>query len=296
MLGNLSRGEAYARATDHDRTRASVAALLTGLLGLDSKAAAPRHSVHLHVHERREEETMLGWGLHDVRGPAGSRSRCPRAAQLHASQVAAFRSSPGVLEGLERVLGPGAAAAGPGAAADFVVASRCAGGPLPCGAGGCVGPGLARRLIRDAERRFRERCAGAHGGTAASRLAFQPLLAELALRLRQAAHRGHPSAGGGAAAAPRLAVLGGHDTTLGHVAAALGVFNGKWPPFATRLIFELWRLPTTDAALRVLVNGRVVTGAIEGCSREEFCPLEKFEATVRALLGGHSTLAAACAV
>lgn len=44
------------------------------------------------------------------------------------------------------------------------------------------------------------------------------------------------------ATAPKLAVFSGHDSTLFPVLTALGAFDGKWPPYASRIQLELLRV------------------------------------------------------
>ncbi len=41
----------------------------------------------------------------------------------------------------------------------------------------------------------------------------------------------------------QLTVLSGHDTVIGPVLAALGVYASYclWPPYASRIVFELWK-------------------------------------------------------
>ena len=42
----------------------------------------------------------------------------------------------------------------------------------------------------------------------------------------------------------KLSVFSGHDTVIAPILAALGVYNGNlcvWPPYASRIVFELWQ-------------------------------------------------------
>lgn len=63
-----------------------------------------------------------------------------------------------------------------------------------------------------------------------------------------------------------------HDTTLTQILNALGVPLEGWMPYASRLVFELWRQKSQDLYLvRVLFNGRPITEALSSRSRT---PLE----------------------
>jgi hypothetical protein len=39
---------------------------------------------------------------------------------------------------------------------------------------------------------------------------------------------------------PKFSLISGHDTTIFPILAALGVFDGLWPPYAARIVFELY--------------------------------------------------------
>jgi hypothetical protein len=48
-----------------------------------------------------------------------------------------------------------------------------------------------------------------------------------------------------------------------------------WPPYASNLIFEVWRDSTdSEAYVRVLFNGQVMK--LPGCGLRELCPLEAY--------------------
>jgi len=50
--------------------------------------------------------------------------------------------------------------------------------------------------------------------------------------VKAAATSGHPPA--------KLRLLSGHDTTVVPLLAALGCYDGKWPPYASYIALELW--------------------------------------------------------
>jgi len=293
--GRTAPGEVYARSTDFQRTRASVAALLSGVLDLPRGLPEKMAQIPIYVHTDPLKEVMVGVGLakefsqvneaaRPGAPPGGRGSPCPRATELAARQAAAFSPAPGTLEGAAAALG-GSPVAGVTEAADAFYSAGCEGDAL---APATAAAGHIARVLSEADRKYRERYVGEEGGANATRLAFQPLLAEVLGRLRRAA----------AGAGPRLAVLGGHDTVVAPVAAALGFFDSLWPPLAAHIIFELWRSPAGAAGVRLRFNGRAVTGELPACraaAGAEVCPLEIFADAVASLLGGHETLEEACA-
>ena len=79
----------------------------------------------------------------------------------------------------------------------------------------------------------------------------------------------------------KFTLFSGHDTVIAPVLAALGVYDKfcTWPPYASRIAFELWRnnriasrtRPANetirDYYVRVLFNGKDVTQYIPTCQR-----------------------------
>ena len=84
------------------------------------------------------------------------------------------------------------------------------------------------------------------------------------------------------AAANKLHLISGHDTTIIPLLASLGVWNlDEWPLYASTMLLELHELvdgktdrkvyPTTFA-FRLLYNGKVLTDKVTGCHAEyELC-------------------------
>ena len=112
-----------------------------------------------------------------------------------------------------------------------------------------------------------------------ARLKVQPLLYEIAHRMKRQLHS--------TVSLPKFVVYAGHDTTIEPLAAAVGVSNGMWSRYASRLVFELYA-PTdkadshTAASIRVLHNGKDVTRQLSFCKdilsdiASTFCPLSAF--------------------
>ena len=182
--------------------------------------------------------------------------------------------------------------------ADVLYAHACHEMRPPCGskagggkegrgpADGCVPAALASRFFRAGDESYCAKYNGLLGGLRASQLAMHPLLQEIVGRLTRA------HGGGG----ERLVLLSGHDTVVAQLLAAIGGMGDghhcRWPPYASRLVFELWRAPRRPPQLRVLYNGAVVTHLLPACAARvesvdasvdvagvaslELCPLETF--------------------
>ena len=86
--------------------------------------------------------------------------------------------------------------------------------------------------------------------------------------------------------AARLRLLSGHDTTIVPILAALGCYDGRWPPYASYVAVELWA-NSADGALqvRVVFNGQPLTD-MRGCKAEDetgCVPFQAFAPLVRSL-------------
>lgn len=114
-----------------------------------------------------------------------------------------------------------------------------------------------------------------------ARLKTQPLLYEIAHRMKWQSDNLLPMV------LPKFILYSGHDSTIEPFAAAIGVSDGLWPRYASRLVLELYA-PTkeagsdTVAGIRVLYNGKDVTRHIAFCKDvvsdliPSVCPLNAF--------------------
>lgn len=324
---NLSHPKVYVRSTDYTRTQMSAAALLFGMLpaSLRPPMALP---TNIYTRADEENEVMHGVGLASsskVGGQDGGGERvrygqCARAAELTRAQLAAWHDEKEARDSLVELFGAEARGVSSTAVADVLYAQACHKMRPPCAAkdagkgsgGGCVSPALAAAFFRMGDDSYCAKYNGLLGGLQASQLAMHPLLLEIISRLKAAQ----------AGQAERLVVLSGHDTVVAQLLAALGgmadVHHCRWPPYASRLVFELWR-PTPPAAkrapaIRVLFNGAVVTHLLPGCVARagveptdehehlaayagalELCPFDVFVQGVMARVPAGSTFDAQCA-
>ena len=74
-----------------------------------------------------------------------------------------------------------------------------------------------------------------------------------------------------------------HDTTLDPLLSTLGIGQGEWPPYASRLVFELVQAKNDQVSeyfIRILYNGEVVTNEVKFCEIVDaaagLCRLQKF--------------------
>jgi len=131
---------------------------------------------------------------------------------------------------------------------------------------------LALGVSSEGNRLYCEKYHGSSGGKTAAVLSMYPFLTEI-LKVLQDNANGQSSV--------RLAVFVGHDTVIAPILAALGVSNCGWPPYASRIVFELWeKRPGTPSHVRLLFNGEAITQSVPGCS-EELCKLETLVAHVQ---------------
>jgi len=113
-----------------------------------------------------------------------------------------------------------------------------------------------------------------------ARLKIQPLLYEIAHRMEHQSHFFNNLL-------PKFVLYAGHDSTIEPLAAAIGVSNGAWPRYASRLVFELYAPAKeggsdTVVGIRVLHNGKDVTRHLSFCKDAasdvtfSICPLKAF--------------------
>ena len=100
---------------------------------------------------------------------------------------------------------------------------------------------------------------------------------------------------GGDPISSKLTIFSGHDTIISPLLSMLGVHNWRWPPYASRLVFELWKdtngvenrgggaklLSKFDNYfIRVLYNGIDLTSKVIICQGQtinnQLCPVSAF--------------------
>ncbi|KAJ2752162.1 hypothetical protein IWQ56_006776, partial [Coemansia nantahalensis] len=165
---------------------------------------------------------------------------------------------------------------------DVLHARLCHDMKLPCtaGSGGaaeqvCATTQDAAQVSRNAnyEWAFKYRdCPNAHDLT---RLTIGSLVGTL--REQMTAHIA------GKTAALKFALYSGHDSTVWPLLGVLGAdqHSSLWPPYASNLIFELWKKQDGQRVVRVIFNGNVLGLASDSawCDMNA-CPVDKFLAHI----------------
>lgn len=103
-------------------------------------------------------------------------------------------------------------------------------------------------------------------------LFLHPLLMEMATRMIKATRSDHKKP---------FVLYSGHDITVTPLATVLGFNEGKWPPFASRIVIELYRKNDVKKHyfLKFFYNGKDVTSSVVFCRNkilQGFCKLKYF--------------------
>ncbi len=108
-----------------------------------------------------------------------------------------------------------------------------------------------------------------------ARLYMHPLLREIAKRMGRVVRRKDKV---------KFVLYSGHDMTITPLKTALGFNEGLHPPFASRIVFELYKHSASNATeafyTRYLYNGRDVTNEVVFCvgkmNKDGLCAVENF--------------------
>lgn len=260
LLANLTADDIYARTTPIGRTCNSAVSLLTGLLHGEWERERVGNRYQIMVDDYLEEPMVA--------------KSCSRAKSMDDASVTEI-----ITENIDKGL------------ADQVVTPLCDGASLPClPEEGCLDEARVQSIMGKANRAFCQRfTTGA--GAQAELLYIWPFVQEIVDRLRQ--REVHT-------ASHKFVLYSAHDSVLTPVAAAFGFYDCKWVPLASHIVFELWTLPGSPSAVRVLFNG--APQLIKGCEKAMnathsfLCPLDLLEDVVQGLLGGSASYRDACEI
>lgn len=77
---------------------------------------------------------------------------------------------------------------------------------------------------------------------------------------------------------PKLYIWSGHDTTVLPFLASFGptVWDSKWPPYASLIALEFFKYGSSTYMFRLIYNGNVLTGGVEGCNGRKLCEVTQF--------------------
>jgi len=276
FLVSLLPEDVYVRSIRLPRVVLSAASFLKGVIGKKTQHV-PSRKFKIHIHSNESEETMQGLP-------------CPQADKMNAWQEDAIYFPTEQVAELGRLFNvsdfsPHCRTVDPNIA-DVAFTALCDGGELPCGPGGCISNELQARLEKSYNSKWSEQNSGNVGGQKASQLKMYPLLKEVVDHMSA-----EPSS------RPKLAVYAGRDFVIGPLAAALGIFDGRWPPFSAHIVFELWKPKESvagSAMFRVLYDGNDVTSLVAGCGGAALCSVESLSLTLQGFLSPSATHEAAC--
>ncbi|KAL1925329.1 uncharacterized protein VTP21DRAFT_212 [Calcarisporiella thermophila] len=81
----------------------------------------------------------------------------------------------------------------------------------------------------------------------------------------------------------KFSLYASHDDTITAILGTMGVPSYRWPPYASNVIFELWRADSAQFEqryfLRVLYNGKWLNNAV--CDLEKGCSINEWEQHIK---------------
>ncbi len=278
----------YLRSDDSARTIASGQALFGAMYpDLGAPAVVPWHTMD----EGGGAETIGCW----------SASVCPSLRSAILKAGAAARLSPHyrdvtlpLASDLSAALNRSVSPAGIEPLLDCLMSTQC---PTVPSSGGAPPASLTDALQQRAIDEATHALYSLLNDTAVSRYGAGPLLGEIVVGMEAAAR--------GDVDSPRFVLLSGHDTgPMAPLIAALRLGGTEWPRFADLLSIELHRYPAetpesvetaaraerrqgaagTGYAVRVVHNGKVVTGHVPGCPAADLCPFDVFHAAAASIV------------
>ena len=155
---------------------------------------------------------------------------------------------------------------------DVLMGFICHDKPLPCQRRRCITPDIVDDVWRHLDANGQAQVQS-YQNQKLQRLVMNPMLQEMAARMDDIAK---------GLSKVKFALYSGHDTSVTPLAIALGIHDGTWPPYASRIILELYKqrnVPSGGYFLRVLYNGQDRTHLVRFCVGKmvnQFCPLENF--------------------
>jgi hypothetical protein len=300
----------YIRSTNYERTIQSTTGLLSTFL---SDLLGPNNKLNINIFYDEMDEIMHGVGLrqssHSVQegnksGEELLNGKCNFAAELGRKQRESFNTSNSVINLLVNIFDDESIKTRfITELVDTSITKVCHNQQLPCNInnpGKCLNEKLLANMMEDADKAFCNAYVGKNGGEISTLLSTYPFMIEILNNLLHAVSSSNLSS-------KYMNVYIGHDTVISPVLAALGIFKHakycKWPPYASRIVFELWQNKNKTGQkeysfIRVIYNGDDVTSLIPSCSQYNkdgpLCPIILFEKQIHDMLGDKSSLIEAC--
>jgi len=244
----------YVRATDYLRTRQSAMSHLAGLWDSNHRTSSTR-KINLEVYPQIIDTLQ------------GSEGGCPRLVKLANAQ----KETKEWKEHLDKVKKTlvrmnsitGCSFDGVYKHSDILHPIYCHNMSLPCRDGVCVTQ-EDLQVVHDGanfEMTFQ------YATDEIAKLSVGPFLYEMRSRMLNATQTN----------SALYALYAAHDFTIAQMFQAFHLGIAIWPPFASHMIFELWKVPNSQTmAIRLLYNGEIMkipgctVGSGTACSLEEF--------------------------
>lgn len=271
LSGDFNASEILLRADNSARVQHSVESLIEGMFPPSASSSAPSASTRvIDLFTRDEQYDNI----------LGNANLCPGMTQLQAEAV----KSPAFVEHVKQVSNPlwtkfasmlGFTA--PDALAgdsqwDCLLVHLCHEQPVP--APMASAEDLFHQLKADLTWRYQYIHTYPNVATAA-RVTLGPLISEIWQRMQKADQT-----------ETKLFLTGGHDTTVIPLLLYLGIFDGNWVPYATRLQLEVWRNSTDGSQFVRATHDGQLRHFQHPCpvSSNALCPMEQFSELIAPLL------------
>ncbi|XP_052082175.1 2-phosphoxylose phosphatase 1-like [Mytilus californianus] len=157
---------------------------------------------------------------------------------------------------------------------DVLMTFACHAIPLPCSQNQrkCVNQSHLDLIFKIQDRVGKQMVSGNRNYIKYAHLYLHPLLEEMADRMKKVARRKPVES---------FVLYSGHDITITPLATVLGIHNGKWPPFASRIVIELYKRTENKMHyfIKIFFNGVDVTSKASFCKKKTlkgFCKLKYF--------------------
>jgi hypothetical protein len=150
----------------------------------------------------------------------------------------------------------------------------CHGAPLPCvGGKPCDADTIMKGVWEIIDRNGRLQIQS-DSYQKSQRLLMHPMLKEIAVLMNDKINLPKKNR-------TKFVLFSGHDITVTALNTALGIHKGFWPPYASRIVFELYSSKGSEVKyyIKVLFNGKDVTKYVRFCKEKllgGLCPFERF--------------------
>lgn len=163
---------------------------------------------------------------------------------------------------------------------DALMVRACHGLPLPCNKEkkSCVNRKMLDTLWSLINTDLQHNYLYNENNLKASHLKFHPLLVEMYSRMKNYTKRSSTT---------KFVLYSGHDITMTPFLTLLGIFDGKWAPYASTLFLELYSKKEESKIhyyLKIIYNGVDKTKDLKFCRGSEMCKFKYFEQFVNSHL------------